>query len=381
MRKIASICTFKTLETEIEKFCDQPWAIKRSDFKFGIRKIFFLPETPFLGMFNQFVHSQGPNSQSGRYISYTFKIGMDLPPKSIAEWNNGITRYLSQDEKNKDDNGKINLNPSNSVKMADLSMELIGEIFSETFIQQEGLTQIKILEDITVSKNSYTEGRTFGDQPLPIFRLCETRDDFRIILCVHPVSGEFQLAFTSREEAGIYTPFIGMIHDFFDYIPLMRMIRLDKVSFHEQAKHQYHPLIYNNRQFFEISFFEHWNETNAFEIISRSALRQVKLGEKIVNTCAAAMGPDSEGRLLIEKGYEKHAYKLHGKSFSYLEGYRSYINPEFDLFISLNSVDRVTEQGYEYLQFIMAITYDPFTSDRQQQTLWTWHNILEEIGK
>lgn len=220
-----------------------------------------------------------------------------------------------------------------------------------------------------------------GDQPLPLFRICEIRDDFRIILCVHPVSGEIPLAFTSREETGIYTPFIGMIHDFFDYVPLMRMIRLDKVSFHEQAKHQYRPLIYNNRQYFEISFFEHWNETNAFEIISRSAFRQVKLGEKIVNTCAAVMGPDSEGRLLIKKGDEKHAYKLHGKNFSYLEGYRSYINPEFELFIILNSVNRVTEQGFEYLQFIMSIKYDPFTSDRQQQTLWTWHNILEDIGK
>lgn len=260
--------------------------------------------------------------------------------------------------------------------------EIISQVFSSTWIEEKGLNQNTLEHQLTENKKNFPEvDKINSNNPLPVIRFIEERNDFRIILLYTPINDSMQLSFCSLEEVGMNTCFMDIIYSLFKYQNLFRLDQTFSLDFSEETKYPMRPQNKNNRQVFNFSFNDSWYEEDVKKVIKRGAGRQRKYIKKIINLLGLFMQSDLYGKGVIENANDVITIDLKVDNLTYYFGRRIYSHPEFDVIINFNPDIQKVGKNLNILDFDACMKYFPVIKDKSEPKSWTWHHVFEQVGK
>ena len=260
--------------------------------------------------------------------------------------------------------------------------EIVSQVFSSSWIEEKGLNQTILEQQLTENKKNFPEFDKINSiSPLPVIRLIEERNYFRIILLYNPIDDSIQLAFCSLEDVGMNTCFMDIIYSLFKYQNLFRLDQTFSLDFGEETKYPMSPKNKNNRQVFNFSFTDSSFEEDEKKVIKRAAGRQRKHVKNIVELLCLFMNSDLYGKRSIEKTNETITIDLKADNLVYFFGRRIYSHPEFDLIINFNPDIQKVGKNLNILDFEARMKYFPVIKDKSEPKSWTWHHVFEQVGK
>ena len=347
-------------------------------------KLIHCPEVPYQDIFNACMISEPRYS---KYFSISFK-PIRKPDrkdetnyKNLLSFNNlkslPIERYEVVPDKTKF--------YSSCFYELENPLQFVCEWLRNTFLESTlksviGSTSLESYLLEYQNKFIASEGNDWEKSKL-LLRFCEIRNDVRVIALIHPIDLHPEISYSSLEELGLTTPFMSLMHTWFQTDIMRRLAQRSDYSFSEEVRFPKSPTNQNNEQVFKlIAFGFLWEETDLKEVVKKGARRQLKFYRNYFLQLAAIFGRDFYGNLDL-KVDEKVTIDFLGESIRYVLFKRTYSTPEFDLFVSFSPIIATDVNDQEYIDFEMFIHYRPVIQDRSTETKWTWHHVLEDLDK
>jgi hypothetical protein len=347
-------------------------------------KIIRCPEIPYQGIFNECVISD-PNRS--KYFSITFKPihcpdKNDLRPyKHLMTFETLKSESIEKHEITPDktlfysSDFYTNENPllfvCNWLRAHFDETTLLSVIGEEPLELYLSNYQKKFLES---QENEW-------EKTAHLLRFCEIKEDVRVIALIHPLDLHPELSYSSKEELGLATPFISLMYTWFNDGLMRRLAQRIDYTFSEEVRFPKGPTNQNNEQIFSLKAFGYlWEETDLKEVVKKGARRQGKFYRNYFLQLIALFGRDFYGRIDATVEEQKSVDFL-GEPIKYMLFKRTFSTPEFDLFVSFHPIITTDSNDQEFLDFEMFMHYRPVIQDRSQKTAWTWHHVLESLGK
>lgn len=347
-------------------------------------KMLEFPKEPIDTIFNRVIINNPPSSD---YFSVMLepqqKISKKLFKQRSSLGKNGLNIYSNDAETDFYVNEKLNYDSDfNSVKdPIEFLSKWFYTVFSDDIIVRF-LNGKSFREVLNNYKNNFgfQKKDPWGNLD-KVLRITEERNDLRIVVIINPFDLHPEISFTALEKKGIVTPMMSLIYDWFRLSNLMKLINKVDISFDEETRYKRFPTVSNNEQHFSIcSTPTDVNGLNRDEIIIKGSKRQMKFYKNYFKELLELYPTDALGKADFEED-EFHPLDLFGDNLKCIQGYRIYYKPEFDLIIHLYPAVRKDDNGVEFLKFYFNIKYRPHIKSRKDKLPWTWHHVLEDLGK
>ncbi|HHZ65868.1 MAG TPA: hypothetical protein EYN51_10325 [Flavobacteriales bacterium] len=379
---------------ELNKIAEQDFFAVYTNADLGTRQnLYQYPKEIIFGLFNYMVISPEREATTFNFSRLQF---------SESEWSDSMAALYRMEEEGHFmykprflvDSGNIDdyvsfKNAKTPVGLEDI-WKLVNEIFSSQFISKNRISPKSLSRAINKMQLAFPpKGELRSENPVPVFRLEEIRNDLRIILWVNPLDFDVKLCFTHLDSLGIKSFIPEYYNTEFHWFDLYHELSArHHLDFREKWGFPQSPLALNNTQMFSIAFDCIDVEGVPLDLWAESGASQIAFLDKLLETCFLSIGRDIYQCGYIKADETEETPVLEGipeniqsRPIRQYIGKRVFSTPEYDIILHFIPVDLEDDHGQGFVAAAASLTCHPFTTEPRPDLAWYYHPIVYDAGK